>query len=53
VKSITEHLRARGSATVSDLKTLLSSNRRVMVPLLERLDRERITRREGDLRFVR
>jgi hypothetical protein len=34
------------------LKTLLGSSRRVMVPLLEKLDREHVTRREGDLRFA-
>jgi selenocysteine-specific elongation factor len=50
---IREHLRNRGPARVSDLKTLLGSSRRVMVPLLEKLDHEHVTRREGDLRFAR
>jgi selenocysteine-specific elongation factor len=49
---ITEYLRARGSATVTDLKTALGTTRRVMVPLLERLDQQGITRRSGDLRVL-
>jgi selenocysteine-specific elongation factor len=40
------------SATVSELKTLLASSRRVMVPLLEKLDRAGITRRVGDRRYL-
>jgi selenocysteine-specific elongation factor len=53
VAMIREHLCSKGPARVSDLKTLLGSSRRVMVPLLEKLDREHVTRREGDLRFAR
>jgi selenocysteine-specific elongation factor len=44
---------ASGSATVSELREALGSSRRVMVPLLERLDREGITRRVGDRRCLR
>jgi selenocysteine-specific elongation factor len=40
------------SATVSELKTFLASSRRVMVPLLEKLDRAGITRRVGDRRYL-
>jgi hypothetical protein len=47
------HIREHGPATVSRLKTLLSSSRRVMVPLAEKLDLDGITRREGDLRVLR
>ena len=47
------HLRAHGPATVSELKTLLASTRRVMVPLLEKLDRDGVTRRDGDRRVAR
>jgi selenocysteine-specific elongation factor len=49
---IAQHLQARGPASVSQLKDLLGSSRRIMVPLLEKLDRERFTRREGDLRVL-
>jgi selenocysteine-specific elongation factor len=52
IEQIRHQLRVTGSATVSELKAMLGSSRRVMVPLLERLDRDRITRREGDLRFL-
>jgi selenocysteine-specific elongation factor len=52
VSVIKEQLRARGAATVSDLRQALGSSRRVMVPLLERLDREGVTRRQGDLRVL-
>jgi selenocysteine-specific elongation factor len=41
-----------GPATVSDLRQALGSSRRVMVPLLERLDREGFTRRVGDKRCL-
>lgn len=46
------HLASRGTATVSELKSVLSSSRRVMVPLLERLDRDGVTRRVGDARAL-
>jgi selenocysteine-specific elongation factor len=44
------HLKIHQAATVSELKTLLNSSRRIMVPLLEYLDKQGITRREGDKR---
>jgi selenocysteine-specific elongation factor len=42
-----------GPATVSTLRQALGSSRRVMVPLLERLDRDNVTRRVGDKRCLR
>jgi selenocysteine-specific elongation factor len=45
-------LRARGSATLSDLRQTVESSRRVIVPFLERLDRDGVTRRVGDKRTV-
>jgi selenocysteine-specific elongation factor len=50
---IRAHLAANHAATVSQLKAVLSSSRRIMVPLIERLDREGITARDGDLRRLR
>lgn len=41
-----------GPSTVSELRQELQSSRRIIVPLLERLDREGITRRVGDRRIV-
>jgi selenocysteine-specific elongation factor len=46
-------IRERGPATVSDLRQALGSTRRVMVPLLEHLDRSGFTRRQGDTRVAR
>jgi selenocysteine-specific elongation factor len=41
-----------GPATVSELRQALGSSRRVMVPFLEKLDREGFTRRMGDRRVL-
>ena len=45
-----EFISKNGPATVSELRQVLQSSRRIMVPLLERLDREGFTRRIGDRR---
>jgi len=50
---ITEFISTNGSATVSELRQALASSRRIMVPLLEKLDREGFTRRVGDKRSLR
>jgi selenocysteine-specific elongation factor len=50
---VTEFISNNGPATVSQLRQALGSSRRVMVPLLERLDREGFTRRMGDKRSLR
>jgi selenocysteine-specific elongation factor len=49
---VRDFIRKNGPATVSQLKTALSSSRRVMVPLLEKLDRDQITLRQGDHRIL-
>ena len=46
------HPRAR-PATVSDLRQALGTSRRVVVPLLEYLDRTFVTLRQGDKRTLR
>ena len=47
------YLNSVDSATVSQLKEALGgTGRRIMVPLCERLDREGITRRHGDMRSL-
>jgi selenocysteine-specific elongation factor len=48
--SVVRFLESNRSATVSQLRELLGSSRRVMIPFLEQLDRKRITRRVGDKR---
>lgn len=44
---------AEAGITVSTLREALGTSRKYAVPLVEWLDREGITRREGDLRFPR
>ncbi|MCB1018243.1 MAG: SelB C-terminal domain-containing protein, partial [Acidimicrobiales bacterium] len=41
---------AEGPATTASLKSLLGLTRRTAIPLLEALDRDGVTRREGDAR---
>ena len=57
VKKATEMVRqyigSRGPATASDLRQALGSSRRVVIPLLERLDRDGVTLRQGDKRSLR
>ena len=50
---ICQFIREHGPATVSELRQALGSSRRVIVPLLERLDREAITVRQDDRRSLR
>ncbi len=49
---VAEFISNNGPATVSELRQALGSSRRVMVPLLERLDRDGVTRRVGDKRML-
>ena len=49
---ITEFISKNGPATVSQLRQALESSRRIMVPLLEKLDREGFTRRVDDKRML-
>ena len=53
VETVRTFLRTRGSATVSELKQALNTSRRIMVPLAEKLDRDGITLRKGDMRVLR
>jgi predicted transcriptional regulator len=45
---IHQFIRDQSPATVSELRQTLGSSRRVIVPLLERLDRAGITLRQDD-----
>jgi selenocysteine-specific elongation factor len=49
---IRQFIREHGPATVSELRQTLGSSRRVIVPLLERLDREGVTLRQDDKRTL-
>jgi selenocysteine-specific elongation factor len=51
--AVVDLLTERGAATASELRKALGNTRRVLIPLLERLDRDGVTRREGDRRVLR
>jgi selenocysteine-specific elongation factor len=50
VECVTGAIRQRGGVTVADIRTLLNSSRKYVVPIAEALDAAGITRRAGDLR---
>jgi selenocysteine-specific elongation factor len=50
---VREFLGVRGRGTASELRQAIGGSRRVVIPLLERLDRDGVTRREGDFRTLR
>jgi selenocysteine-specific elongation factor len=50
--AVADFISKNGPATVSELRQALESSRRIMVPFLERLDREGFTRRVGDRRTL-
>jgi selenocysteine-specific elongation factor len=50
---IADFISKNGPATVGELRQALGSSRRIMVPLLEKLDREGFTWRVGDKRTLR
>lgn len=49
---IIEFISRRGPVTVSQLRQELQTSRRIIVPLLEQLDRDGVTRRVGDRRIL-
>jgi selenocysteine-specific elongation factor len=50
---VADFIARNGPATVSELRKALESSRRIMVPFLEKLDRDGVTRRMGDKRWLR
>jgi selenocysteine-specific elongation factor len=52
-KAVTRHLETHGSATASELRQALRTTRRILIPLLEKLDRDGVTLRDGDRRRLR
>lgn len=53
VDKIRSYMTQNGPATAADLRKALSSTRRVIIPLLEHLDKEGITFRSGDTRVLK
>jgi selenocysteine-specific elongation factor len=52
IEMVRSFIEERGPATASELRQHLDTSRKVIMPFLERLDRDRITRREGDYRTL-
>jgi selenocysteine-specific elongation factor len=50
---IVAHIRERGAVTLGEVRDLLGTSRRYVQPLLEYLDRQRLTVRRGDIRELR
>ena len=53
VARLTAHLQREGKVTVAQARDLLGSSRRYVLPLLEWLDAQKVTRRVGDDRILR
>lgn len=52
VKKVRRFIEEKGQVTASELRQHLDTSRKVIMPLLERLDRDQITRRDGDFRTL-
>lgn len=52
VAIVTSAIKERGGVTVADIRTLLDSTRKFVVPIVEYLDAQGITRRMGDNRVL-
>ncbi|HOX39956.1 MAG TPA: selenocysteine-specific translation elongation factor [Candidatus Brocadiia bacterium] len=50
---VVEHLEKNGRMTVGQCRDMLGASRKYLLPLLEGLDREGVTAREGDFRTLR
>ena len=50
---VKQHLRQHGQATASELRKAMETNRRILIPVLEKLDRDGLTARRGDVRILR
>jgi selenocysteine-specific elongation factor len=53
MERIVELARKQGKVSVADVRTLFNSSRKYVLPLLEYLDSQRVTRRVGDERVLR
>ena len=51
--AVVEHIRTNGPIAVGDVRDMFGTSRKYALALLEHLDRERVTRREGDGRVLR
>ena len=51
-QTIANHITENGPTTASDLRQLLGTSRKIIMPLLERTDKEHLTLRQGDHRTL-
>ena len=52
LEKVRDFIEKNGQATASELRQHLNTSRKVIMPLLERLDRDKVTRRDGDFRTL-
>ena len=50
---IVQHLKEQGQITVAEARTMFDTSRKYILPLLEHMDQQQITRRTGDERVLR
>jgi selenocysteine-specific elongation factor len=50
---IVQHLKDQGNITVAEARTMFNTSRKYILPLLEHMDQQQITRRTGDERVLR
>ena len=53
VNQIIEYIKSQGKITMAEVRDLFHSSRKYVLPLLEYLDQQKITRRVGDERVLR
>ncbi|MBT7982954.1 MAG: selenocysteine-specific translation elongation factor [Akkermansiaceae bacterium] len=52
VEKVKRFITSNGPSTAANIRKILGTTRRIVIPFLERLDKEGITKREGDLRSL-
>ncbi len=52
IEKVREFIREKGQVTASEIRQHLDTSRKIVMPLLERLDRDQITKRDGDYRTL-
>ena len=50
---VKQHLRKHGQATSSELRMAMDTTRRIVIPILEKMDRDGVTVRRGNVRVLR
>jgi selenocysteine-specific elongation factor len=53
VKRVIEHIKAKGTITVAQVRDMFAASRKYALALMEHLDERRVTRRVGDERVLR